>query len=451
MKRILFILAILPVVISSCKKLEEKPRQSLVVPQTLADFQGLADNVNVLNSNYPMLGDVSSDNHYLSASGYDGLLAPEDKTAYIWQKDVFNGAITIPEWDSSYQKVFYSNVILDGLEKLSSNDQVNTFNSIKGQALFSRANSFFMLAQIFANRYVPGINDSDLGIVLRLSSDLNKPSVRASLKSTYDQIIGDLELAKVLLPATPIYKTRAGKQAAMAILARVYLFIGDYDNAYKNADECLRLNSTLLNYNSVTGTSTTSSLFSQLNADVIFHATMVNGEALDADISFIDAELYSSFEVNDLRKVLFFIDNKNGSYSFRGNYNGASNIKFAGIGLDEVFLTKAECQVRLGRRSDGLTDLNSFLVTRYKSGLFIPRTASTDNEALAIILGERRKELINRGLRWLDLKRLNVDPRFSKVLRRTLKGVEYVLPPNDPRYTFPIPGYIIALNGIQQN
>ena len=71
--------------------------------------------------------------------------------------------------------------------------------------------------------------------------------------------------------------------------------------------------------------------------------------------------------------------------------------------------------------------------------------------ALAKVLTERRKELLMRGLRWTDLRRLNRDSRFAVTLSRTVQGQEYLLPPGDPRYTLLIPNEVIVNSGIAQN
>jgi len=91
------------------------------------------------------------------------------------------------------------------------------------------------------------------------------------------------------------------------------------------------------------------------------------------------------------------------------------------------------------------------LAKRWLTGYFIPLSVATPNEALEIILQERRKELVFRGLRWFDLKRLNKDPRFAVTLKRVIEDKEYILPPNDNKYLFPIPSAVIEMTGIKQN
>jgi hypothetical protein len=82
---------------------------------------------------------------------------------------------------------------------------------------------------------------------------------------------------------------------------------------------------------------------------------------------------------------------------------------------------------------------------------FVPITADNETKALKIILEERRKELVTRGLRWSDLRRLNMDPRFQVTLERTYNGEIYQLLPDDKRYTFPIPQDEIDRSGLEQN
>jgi hypothetical protein len=85
-----------------------------------------------------------------------------------------------------------------------------------------------------------------------------------------------------------------------------------------------------------------------------------------------------------------------------------------------------------------------------KTGFFVPFTANNTSEALNLVLQERRKETPFRGLRWIDLRRLN-NEGANITLTRKVKGQVYTLPPNDPRYVLPIPPDVINLTGIVQN
>ena len=98
-----------------------------------------------------------------------------------------------------------------------------------------------------------------------------------------------------------------------------------------------------------------------------------------------------------------------------------------------------------------MKDYNTLFSNRFRTGTYVNATAISVDDALNKIIPERRKELLFRDLRWTDLRRLNKDSRFAVTLSRSLNSTIYTLPPNDIRYTLPIPDYVIALNGIQQN
>jgi len=76
-------------------------------------------------------------------------------------------------------------------------------------------------------------------------------------------------------------------------------------------------------------------------------------------------------------------------------------------------------------------------------------SASTQG-VLQLIIEERKKELVFRGLRFTDLRRLNKEDA-GITLNRIVNGREYKLLPNSLRYTLPIPDDAIAGSQIVQN
>ena len=78
-------------------------------------------------------------------------------------------------------------------------------------------------------------------------------------------------------------------------------------------------------------------------------------------------------------------------------------------------------------------------------------TASGTDDALKKILTERRKELLLRGIRWTDLRRLNYDSQFATTLTRVVNTQIITLMPNDNRYVYPIPNDEILYSGVTQN
>jgi len=91
------------------------------------------------------------------------------------------------------------------------------------------------------------------------------------------------------------------------------------------------------------------------------------------------------------------------------------------------------------------------LKNRYKTGTFTNLTAANADDALALIVKERRKELCFRNLRWSDLRRLNKDSRFQVTLTRNVNGQSYTLAPNSSRYVLPLDPIETTSGGLQQN
>jgi starch-binding outer membrane protein, SusD/RagB family len=171
-----------------------------------------------------------------------------------------------------------------------------------------------------------------------------------------------------------------------------------------------------------------------------------------SNLTFVNPELYNSYEAQDLRRTLFF-RRPNATalgFVFRGSLSG-DFVLFSGLSTGELYLILAETEVRLGRTASGLDYLNQLLEKRYKSGSYVPLSGLEQTQALNRVLLERRKELAFRGLRWNDLRRLNLEPNLATTLRRTVNGIEYVLSPKSPRYVFPIPQDELDLNGLEPN
>jgi hypothetical protein len=97
-----------------------------------------------------------------------------------------------------------------------------------------------------------------------------------------------------------------------------------------------------------------------------------------------------------------------------------------------------------------MQDLNTLLVQRWKTGTFIPFTASTQEQALDIILIERRKEMPCRGVRWTDIRRLNLRNANIKP-KRIINNLEYELPVNSRLYALPIPPDAVLMGHYDQN
>ncbi|WP_437918759.1 RagB/SusD family nutrient uptake outer membrane protein [Sphingobacterium sp. LRF_L2] len=433
-----------------CKDfLDEKPLSSLAILETLDDYKAIVQNESRMNSNYPFCYDYASDYFYLSEQDYNAV-DETGRNAYTWQ----NQPAHQNNWSQNYTRIYDANVVLDGIDKADLLSWTESDRAaVKGTAYFFKAFSLLPLALIYAPAYEREHNSGKLGIPLRYSSDINERITRASLEETYLHIEEILLKASALLPSTTKEKTLPTREAAFAALARLYLLTQDYAAAARYADSCLKISEVLIDYNTLNATATTTQ-FPELNSEVIFHATKGDYSAmLLMSRAQVDSSLYDLYAANDMRKSLFFRKNAAGVMGFYGDYAGNIILtSFSGIARDEVYLILAEAQIRVGDVQDGISTLNRLLAKRIRSSEFVALSTMDQQLALDLVLLERRKELCFRsGLRWMDLKRLNLDESRTTVIRRKLGNTVYELEPNDDRYVFKIPDQVIALSGITQN
>lgn len=442
-------LAFIMLVILSCKKefLDKKPDKSLVVPVSLADFQALMDKYDDVNKT-PGFIEVATDDFYIPngdlQSQYNTI-----KNSYLWNKELYDGEDNFmhQDWSKPYSQIFRMNVVLDGLEKFSELEKSSKYyKEVKGSALFYRSFHFFSLVQTFSKGFNPLTSSTDLGVPLKLSSDVNMLPSRSSVEETYQQIINDLKQSADLLPEEVIFKTRPSSIAAHAMLSRVYLSMSDFTNAEVYATKVLEKKSSLINFNSLPNLNDRfPRALPNSSSEIIFYSIQNPVSILYSTSAIVLPELYNSYENADLRKKMFFLDRGNNLITFKGSYDGTGFL-FSGLAVDEILLIKSECLARKNDLIGAMENLNHLLKNRYTTSGFVPKTADNKEKALKLIQMERRKELIFRGIRWGDIKRINLEGDEQIILNRTYDGIKYTLSPNSNRYAFQIPNTEIMYN-----
>ncbi|SEM43589.1 SusD family protein [bacterium A37T11] len=445
-KFIYILISIVLMVGSACKKyLDLKPDKTLVIPETTNDLQGLLDGP-LMYSNSPVSGQAASDNYYINDANFNSLNITY-RNLYIWgEPGTFEN-----DWSGNYRNIQNINLILEYIDKVTANTQ-NEREFIKGQAYFMRAFNLLNLSQIFTLPYSEMDADKTLGLPIKLSSDINSPTVRANLRETFSQIINDFKKSAQLLPIESMPLTRANRKAAFAALARTNLIMGNYQDSRDYADSCLLFDDSLIDFNTLDSNFLKPIMI--YNKEVYLQNESAACNNFSKSYSKVDTILYQSYAPNDLRRGVFYKKNTDKSYYFKGGYDGniSSATFFSGFAIDEMYLIKAECEARLNNTATAIDILNKLLKNRYSKKSFIPFTATDSEGALRLIIAERTKELAFRnGLRWIDLRRLNSDPRFSQTITRVISGQTFTLAPNDLRYAFLIPTSVIQLSGIEQN
>lgn len=446
---------LLVLVLCACGEefLDVKRNARQVVPKTIVDYQALLDEPNIMNSQPSVtLGIIGSDEYYLLNGRLSTLRSPYQRNGYIWADNVYEEQEDVFDWNYAYQRILYANIALDVDKITPSAEETSAWNNVKGSALFHRAYNHYLLAQLFCNPYKEETAATDAGIPLRLDYDVSESPGRGTLESTYMQIINDLKAAVNLLPATAAHAFRPCKASACVLLARVYLQMDDYAQAGYYADLGLQTKSELIDFNTLDleKRHTFQQDYGAGNPEILYYWSTIALSIVSSSRLNVDSNLLKLYAPDDLRLKAYFHVDTDGRTVFKGSYSG-DNYYFNGLTTSELWLARAECHIRTGEIELGMGDLNVLLRHRCDTESFVPVSARDQEDALQKVLHERRKELYMRGIRWEDMRRLNKDARFATTLVRQIDGQRYELPPNDPKWVWPLPVTEVEFGGLRQN
>lgn len=161
---------------------------------------------------------------------------------YDYSRNV-QSTLTEYGWELGYRMIGNCNQIIDMVEAMG-DGRSEEETIIMGENYYLRGLGYFYLVNWFAQPYSNNPTQNP-GLPLKLTSDAEDyPDKRSTVEEIYQQVVKDLKAAStyMTLPAGTLPKdhNHATKEAAQALLARVYLYMGDLDNAYLMADSVIQ-------------------------------------------------------------------------------------------------------------------------------------------------------------------------------------------------------------------
>jgi tetratricopeptide (TPR) repeat protein len=330
-------------------------------------------------------------------------------------------------WIDAYQTINIVNNVLDGIDIVNPTDRPTV---VEGEALFIRGLLYFELVRYYGLQYEPGQTNSQpaVPLILEPTRAINEGSFvsRNTVEEVYTQVLADLTRAASILPASNSWRANSG--AANAILSRVYLQRGEFQNALNAAsaviesDEYALVDSYADAFNRDGNSSedifaiqnTTQDGTNSMN--LFFSIPDFGGR--DGDIDILDGHL-DLYDPADERLALFY----DGNGAMR---SGKWNNQFGNIGvirLAEMYLTRAECNLRLGS-SVGAPPVDDYNTVHTRAGL-----PAADDVTLDDVLLERRLELAHEGFKIHDMRRNQI----------SVPAATGDIPYNDDKLVFPIP------------
>lgn len=340
-------------------------------------------------------------------------------------------------WTTFYGRLYAVN---DAIEGITPATGLNHQNQWLGEAYFLRGLLYFYLTNLYG----------DVPLVLHTDYLSNNSLARSPRADVYQQILSDLIQAQTLLDnlyhdvtgAVTSDRGRPNKSAATALLARVYLYTQDWQNAEAQASSCIAdaADYQLLPLSNVFLVNSTEVIWGLEPYASIFYPYLVKdakqyfippGMAPTTVQAILADSLVAAFEPGDGRystwvgkdtvpasggspAAVYYYASK---YKANGTYTAPQEI-LSMLRLSEQYLIRAEARAQQHNLSGATTDLNAI---RARAGL-PASTAVSQADVLNAIQRERRVELfLEVGHRFFDLRRTgNLDAVMNVIA--PLKG-----------------------------
>lgn len=346
-------------------------------------------------------------------------------------------------WAQPYSYLYQVNAVLEGLSK-TTQVSPSVKAQLTGEAEVVRAFCYFYLLELFQN--VPLVTGTDYSV--------NAVLPQALPAQIYAQMVGDLQNAQGLL--VPNYPTpgplRPNRWTAAALLARIYLYGGNWAGAY--VESSLAIDSG--NYSLVPDPNKVFLAYSneaiwQLSPVVPGLNTFEGNTFIPADANIIpayalDSGLLNAFEPGDLRRK-DWLDSTRAvgqvyyyPYKYKVQTGNTDLENYTILRLGEQYLIRAEALDHLGNFQAAKQDLDTI-----RSRAQLPPTTATDLPSLLqAIYKERRIELFCEwGQRWFDLKRTGQAGAVLSSIKPAWKGTDTL---------YPIPwSQLVANSALNQN
>jgi starch-binding outer membrane protein, SusD/RagB family len=363
--------------------------------------------------NLLVIGDLLADNTQISSKN-------SDKFISIYNHS-FNASTLEVEgvWNKCYSIINRANSIITTIENLEQYELNIEYNQIKAEALSLRALAYFDLLRLYAFPFdtkdmqnIKNENGEQHGVPIVIYDEIYDTIImpkRSSYIEVYNHIIKDI---KTSLPLFDEFKTplRFSKEAAIALLSKVYFQKGDYSNALKYTAEIIGYNKFSLVPNIDFIKSWNSEYSSESILSVGMTSTDYNGTNsigfLYLKTGYNDIvptnDLISQYSSTDVRTKLFDRTNEIKKFPGRSGIIGLDNIPI--IRYAEILLIFAESVLKT-EHLDEIYAQEAINLILHRADPDAPPYTQKGKDLLSLIKQERRKELAFEGHRFFDLMR----------------------------------------------
>lgn len=371
---------------------------------------------NMMNGQLQLMNDLMGDDVTKPTNNDGGLTG-----IYNRQSNQFNGYLG-GAYSQPYFTIYRCNIMDLYYDQISLSEAEE--NRLKGEAAFLRALCHFEAVKLWAQPAGYSTDNSHLGIVERTRAR-NEVVLRSSVSSNYNLIINDLAKAIDYLPVSnSVY---ANKNAAKALLAKVYFTMGRYNDALTLLNEVIGAGYTLSDsLNRFKRAETAQEIiFGFVSAGTVYDVNSRSSTFKDAyrndllsgstlPILGMSDELYTLMmaDTNDQRGKKFVrtvTTGTGGTFAMTTKYN-MNDFATPYLTLTDMLLMRAEIHAMNGDAASALADVLPIVKRAYKPSA-AKEVALTGMSAIALldeIRLQRRLEMHMEGDRLTQLKRIGV-------------------------------------------
>ena len=378
----------------------------------------------------------------------------EDYDSYfdIWAWNDLNQQSTTASfgWRRYYHAIYIANYIIENQNKITEATQ-DEISQLVGEAYMMRAYCHFLLVNLYADAYTHCKPATTRGIPLSLEANVNNVLTCSSVEQVYQQVIADIKEAKTRLKVAAWdegYTYRFNQISADALLARVYLYKGDWQDALAEAKVVMEKHGDL---EDLTDSKVLPNYYKSVESIVALEQVMTSGYV---KMGVPSKALVDTYRTGDKRKALYFKAQTASVYSLikygdKGNDGYRCSFRSA-----EAYLIAAEAAAQNAADNAAADDANlveartylkQLMAKRYAQAKYTQYAAELDTmqkaDLLKAIYSERTCELAFEGHRWFDLRRTT-----RQQLSKTYGENSYVLEANDSRYTLRFPIEAVEAN-----
>jgi len=431
-----YILLTLTLLFSACQSLLDKePQNKISLEETFQDFESAKVamtgaylslfQTSYLNGYRMLYPDLAGGNiKYAQTSN----IALND--AYFFQANPDEGQMN-STYSTLYEILNSLNNVITYVPNIT-NGTEKTRNRLVAEATALRAMVHFDLLLLYAQPFNFTTDASHPGIVLNLKPVLINESVRArsAVAVCYDTVIKDLTESLALFEnSSAVFSAGSTKNyinpsSVKALLARVYLNKGDWQQAYHYADEVIKSGS----YKLYSNAEYVNAWAQKNTSEAIFEISVPSNFSGGSLGSYYDIATANSSPTslqmaatNDILALYSETDIRNSSRFYASQMIRGTNYQFCKkyptgaasatgikvLRISEMYLIRAEAATELGNFSQANLDLNTIIQRADPKA--VAENLSDKQTLINRILLERRKELNNEGFLLFDISRRKQD------------------------------------------